>query len=99
VSLEGVPLPAWVAGVVMMFWLGGYYKTASVIVVVGVVAYLIDCARNPWVPCGGCNETGRQWSWWTQTFRTCRRCSGFRKRVRFGRRLWTKSTDINEDRK
>lgn len=98
--LKDLPsLPVMVAGVVGVLWVGGYHSIAVLALVAGAVIYVVELMLFPWMKCAGCQATGEQWSPLTQTFRTCKKCGGLRKQVRWGRRLWTKATDVNEARK
>jgi hypothetical protein len=105
--LEELPsLPAVIAGTAVLMWFGGYQAWVLMVVVIGVILYAFEIALFPWVTCppqrflwGGCGGSGKQWSPKKNAWRTCRNCGGLGKVVRLGRRLWTWSTDVNENRK
>jgi len=99
-------LPAVAAVGVVVLWFAGYHAWASLVLVVSAVLYVYLCVAFPWAKCppqlflwGGCGATGEQLSPFSDHVRTCRRCSGRKRVVRLGRRLWTWSTDVNADRK
>lgn len=87
------------AAVTVLLWLAHDHSWAALIGLIGLAAYVIDLVVNPWVPCSGCNATGRQWSQISNSFRTCNACGGLTVRVLLGRRLWAGGTNINESRK
>lgn len=93
------PLPMVLAILAGLSWVAGYHRAAALVLVLGVTGYVIEIAVFPWTPCRGCNATGRQWSPLSQSFKTCGKCGGLTKRIRWGRRIWTSATNINEDRK
>ena len=98
--LKDLPsLPVMVGVAAGLAWVGGYRSIAVLVFVAGAVVYAVELMWFPWVKCTGCHATGEQWSPLSQSFRTCKECGGLRKQVRWGRRFWTRATDVNEARK
>lgn len=99
-------LPTVVAVLVGLLWFADLHAWAALVLVLGLAVYAYACIAFPWARCppqmflwGGCGATGEQHSPFSDHVRTCRKCDGRKRVVRLGRRVWTWSTDVNEDRK
>lgn len=88
-----------IAALTVLLWIGNNHAWSVLVGLLGFTIYVIDLVVKPWVPCSGCNMTGKKWSLVSNSFSTCNDCGGLLKRVRLGRRLWTGGTNINENRK
>lgn len=73
------------------------------VVVVWALIYAAVCRIWPYAACRKCKGDGRFMSpsWLRFLFgrgwRNCRRCKGTGRRIRFGRRVWTKLAGVRHD--
>jgi hypothetical protein len=72
--------------------------TAAVILtwLIITLGYLIGCWVHPFKPCRHCAGTCYRPGWFTRHERTCRRCRGEGRHLRFGRRLINRLRELRQ---
>jgi hypothetical protein len=65
----------------------------AAVLILTVFAYFAACAAWPFARCGRCDGRGFHLSPTGQHLRDCRRCKGTGRRVRIGRRIYTRVLD------
>lgn len=82
---------AYVAGVVVLLWLGDHRGLASLMIVAGAALWWFDAVFFDEEKCW-C-DNGKVRSWFTDTWRRHRRCGGTGVRPRRSQRLFNRRSD------